>query len=40
LKAVRKNCVFTLSEDAYLIPGPTMVGLAEYLSKVFAEVKD
>jgi iron complex transport system substrate-binding protein len=40
LKAVREKRVFTLSEDAYLIPGPTMVGLAEYLSKVFAEVHD
>lgn len=40
LKAVREKRVFTLSEDAYLIPGPTMVGLAEYLSKVFSEVQN
>jgi iron complex transport system substrate-binding protein len=39
LKAVREGHVFTLTRDDYLIPGPTMAGLAEYLSKIFSEIK-
>jgi iron complex transport system substrate-binding protein len=39
LKAVRENHVFTLTQDEFLIPGPTMVGLAEYLSGIFGEVR-
>jgi iron complex transport system substrate-binding protein len=35
LSAVKANRVYYLKEDEYLIPGPTMVGLAEYLSKIF-----
>ena len=35
LKAVRENRVYTLTTDEFLIPGPTMAGLAEYLSKLF-----
>lgn len=38
LKAVRENHVYTLTRDDFLIPGPTMAGLAEYLSKIFREV--
>lgn len=37
LKAVRNHHVYFLKQDEYLIPGPTMVGLAEYLSKIFDE---
>jgi iron complex transport system substrate-binding protein len=39
LKAVRENHVYFLKQDEFLIPGPTMVGLAEYLSKIFDEVQ-
>ena len=39
LKAVRKNHVFILTRDEFLIPGPTMAGLAEYLSKIFSQVE-
>jgi len=37
LRAVRNHHVYFLKQDEYLIPGPTMVGLAEYLSKIFDE---
>ncbi len=37
LKAVRENHIYFLKQDEFLIPGPTMVGLAEYLSKIFDE---
>jgi iron complex transport system substrate-binding protein len=37
LKAVRENHLYFLKQDEFLIPGPTMVGLAEYLSNVFDE---
>jgi iron complex transport system substrate-binding protein len=40
LKAVRENHVYFLKQDEFLIPGPTMVGLAEYLSKIFDEVQN
>jgi iron complex transport system substrate-binding protein len=39
LSAVRLNHVYFLKQDEYLIPGPTMVGLTEYLSKIFDEVQ-
>ena len=39
LKAVKQDHIFFLKQDEYLIPGPTMVGLAEYLSKVFDQVE-
>ena len=39
LKAVRENHVFTLTRDEFLIPGPTMAGLAEYLSKTFNQIE-
>ncbi len=35
LSAVKNNRLYFLKEDEYLIPGPTMVGLAEYLSEIF-----
>lgn len=38
LKAVKENHVYTLTTDEFLIPGPTMAGLAEYLSKLFQKV--
>lgn len=38
LKAVRENRVYTLTTDEYLIPGPTMAGLAEYLSLLFQKI--
>ncbi len=38
LKAVRENRVYTLTTDEYLIPGPTMAGLAEYLSNLFQKI--
>ncbi len=38
LKAVRENRVYTMTTDEYLIPGPTMAGLAEYLSELFQNV--
>ncbi|HUO58037.1 MAG TPA: cobalamin-binding protein [bacterium] len=40
LRAIRDNHLFILTRDDYLIPGPTMAGLAEYLSGVFAKVKN
>jgi ABC-type Fe3+-hydroxamate transport system substrate-binding protein len=40
LSAVRTGHVYFLKQDEYLIPGPTMVGLAEYLSKIFDEVQN
>jgi iron complex transport system substrate-binding protein len=40
LKAVRENHVYFLKQDEFLIPGPTMVGLAEYLSKIFDGVQN
>ena len=40
LKAVRNGRVYTLTRDDYLIPGPTMAGLAEYLSKIFSRIKN
>jgi len=39
LRAVRENRVFLLTRDEYLIPGPTLVGLAEYLAKIFQKVQ-
>jgi iron complex transport system substrate-binding protein len=38
LRAVQKNQVYTLTQDEYLIPGPTLAGLAEYLSEIFKDV--
>ncbi|MGH7739903.1 MAG: ABC transporter substrate-binding protein [bacterium] len=37
LRAVREKRLYFLNQDAFTIPGPTMVGLAEYLSKIFAK---
>jgi iron complex transport system substrate-binding protein len=38
LRAVqRHNVYFVAHDDGYLIPGPTMLGLVEYLSKIFGE---
>ncbi len=39
LKAVREHHLYFMTQDEYLIPGPTMLGLAEYLSKVFDEAQ-
>ena len=39
LRAVRDNHLFILTRDDYLIPGPTMAGLAEFLSRVFGKEK-
>ncbi len=35
LKAVQQGHVFILTRDDYLIPGPTLAGLVEYLSGLF-----
>lgn len=37
LRAVREKHLYFLNQDAFTIPGPTMVGLAEYLGKIFEE---
>jgi iron complex transport system substrate-binding protein len=39
LRAVRENRVFILTRDDYLIPGPTLVGLGEFLSGIFQKVQ-
>jgi len=39
LRAVRENHIYFLKQDEFTIPGPTMVGLAEYLSKIFDAVQ-
>ena len=40
LKAVKNRRVYCFDQAEYLIPGPGMVGLAEYLSKIFDQVKN
>ena len=35
---MRENRVYTLTTDEFLIPGPTMAGLAEYLSGLFQKI--
>jgi iron complex transport system substrate-binding protein len=38
LKAVRENHVYYLTKDEDLIPGPTLLGLAQTLDQIFTEV--
>ena len=39
LRAVKNGHVYCFTNEDYLIPGPTMVNLAEYLSKIFEKVR-
>jgi iron complex transport system substrate-binding protein len=39
LKAVQQNHLYFVTQSEYLIPGPTMLELAEYLSKIFDEIQ-
>ncbi len=39
LEAVRKGRVYILTRDDYLIPGPSLAGLAEYLAGLFNHVR-
>lgn len=39
LRAVREKRVFAFTNEDYLIPGPTMANLAEYLSGIFEQIR-
>jgi iron complex transport system substrate-binding protein len=39
LQAVQKHRVYCFTNEDYLIPGPTMANLAEYLSKIFEQAR-
>lgn len=39
LRAVKNGQVYCFTNEDYLIPGPTMANLAEYLSKIFEKVR-
>ena len=39
LKAVKNHRVYCFNKDEYLIPGPSMVGLGEFLSGIFRDAR-
>jgi ABC-type Fe3+-hydroxamate transport system substrate-binding protein len=39
LRAVREHRVYCFTNEDFLIPGPTMANLAEYLSKIFEKAR-
>lgn len=39
LQAVKEHRVYCFTNEDYLIPGPTMANLAEYLSKIFEQAR-